>query len=61
MTKRSKLPNYYTEVKMGKLERKYVFGIDMKYLRKQYARAVRRDEPVVIKDQLGDLDEETET
>ena len=53
--RRSKLPNYYTEVKMGKLERKYVMGINMKYLRKQYARAVRRDERVAINNRLRDM------
>jgi hypothetical protein len=51
---KSKVSYHLSEVKMGKYERKYVSGVRMKYLRKCYARAVRRDERRAVHARLMD-------
>ncbi len=51
---RDKVSHHLSEVKMGKVERKYVSGMSMKYLRKLYARAVRRDKKRDIQSRMED-------
>jgi len=52
--RRSKVSIHLSEVKAGKIEKKYLCGVKMKALRRAYARAVRRDERRAIKARLLD-------
>lgn len=52
---KAKVSHHLSEVKYGKVERKYVSGIRMKYLRKCYARALRRDERRAVAVRLQDM------
>lgn len=54
MPERRKLSHHLSQIKMGKVERKYV-SVNMKYLRTCYNRALRRSARVTIDNRLADM------